>query len=157
MNIGSKSGYPSSALSNFAPHKFNFRGVECNSLEGVLQSFKFDKPHIQHEVCKLVGLAAKKRGKARNQHWQQRQMLWWAGEGFYRDSEEYQMLLDELYMTVYDQCEGFRKALVATGSATLTHSIGSSKQSMTVLTEREFCSRLMWLRDVYSKIGDKNG
>ena len=36
MDIGSKSGYPSSALSNFAPHAFVFDGVECASLEGLL-------------------------------------------------------------------------------------------------------------------------
>jgi hypothetical protein len=37
MDIGSKSGYPSSALSNFAPHAFEFDGVKCASMEGLLQ------------------------------------------------------------------------------------------------------------------------
>ncbi len=68
MNIGSGSGYPSSALSNFSPHPFVFDGVECASMEGLLQSFKFDKPHIQNEVCKLVGKGAKFRGKKRSEH-----------------------------------------------------------------------------------------
>ena len=44
MDIGSKAIYPASALSNFSPHPFTFDGVECNSMEGLLQSFKFDKP-----------------------------------------------------------------------------------------------------------------
>jgi len=46
MNIGSGNGYPSSALSNFAAHPFVIDGVHCASMEGFLQSLKFDKPHI---------------------------------------------------------------------------------------------------------------
>lgn len=34
MDIGSKNGYPASALSNFAPHLFELDGVKCNSMEG---------------------------------------------------------------------------------------------------------------------------
>ena len=68
VDIKSGSGYPAAALSNFYPHPFIFDGVEVASMEGLLQSFKFEKPHIQLEVCKLVGLAAKKRGRSKN--WQ---------------------------------------------------------------------------------------
>lgn len=39
MDIGSGKEYPSNALSNFAPHPFVFDGVECASMEGLLQSF----------------------------------------------------------------------------------------------------------------------
>lgn len=42
MDIGSGSGYPSSSLSNFAPHPFVIDGIECNSMEGFLQSLKFE-------------------------------------------------------------------------------------------------------------------
>ena len=41
----------------------------------------------------------------------------------------------------------FKKALKATGNATLTHSIGKNKRSETVLTTQELCSRLTYLRD----------
>lgn len=41
MDIGSGTGYPSAALSNFAPHSFVIDGVECASMEGFLQSLKF--------------------------------------------------------------------------------------------------------------------
>ena len=63
MDIGSGSGWPSAALSNFAPHPFVIDGVECASMEGFLQSLKFKEPAMQAEVCKLVGKAAKFRGK----------------------------------------------------------------------------------------------
>lgn len=55
MDIKSGSGYPQGALSNFAPRRFVFDGIECNSIEGVLQSFKFKDIEIQKYVCTLVG------------------------------------------------------------------------------------------------------
>ena len=47
MDIGSGTGYPSAALSNFAPHSFVIDGVECASMEGFLQSLKFQDPEMQ--------------------------------------------------------------------------------------------------------------
>jgi len=146
MNIGSGSGYPSSSLSNFSPHPFVFDGVECNSMEGLLQSFKFDKEHIQVEVCKLVGRAAKFRGKKRNKQWKQVQTLWWKGVAYKRDSDEYQNLLTRAYDALGTNT-GFIDALKATNKAELTHSLGSSSEKHTVLTEREFVSQLYRLRD----------
>ena len=63
MDIGSGKEYPSNALSNFAPHPFVFDGVEISSFEGFLQSLKFSNPDMQKEVCKLVGKAAKAKGR----------------------------------------------------------------------------------------------
>jgi Bacteriophage protein GP30.3 len=146
VDIHSGNGYPASALSNFAGHHFVFDGVECASMEGLLQSFKFDKPHVQESVCKLMGLSAKFRGKKRNKAWKSVQTLWWKGTPYKRDSQEYQDLLDNAYRALYDGSEKFRDALKASGDAVLTHSIGHNKESETILTEREFCSRLMRLR-----------
>lgn len=145
MNIGSGSGYPASALSNFSPHPFVFDGVECSSMEGLLQSFKFDKPHIQREVCKLVGKGAKFRGKKRNKAWKGKQTLWWNGQAFDRHGSAYQALLDDAYDALATNT-GFQKALLASGDAVLTHSIGSNSASETCLTTREFVSRLTRIR-----------
>ena len=146
MDIRSGAGYPAAALSNFAPHRFVIDGVECASMEGFLQSLKFDKPHIQVEVCKLVGKAAKARGKARNDAWRRQQTLWWKGTPLKRTGTEYQDVLDRAYDALFEQSESFRKALAATGDAVITHSMGKRREAETVLTEREFCSRLMRLR-----------
>lgn len=146
MDIGSKNGYPAGTLSNFSPHPFVFRGVECNSMEGLLQSFKFSNPDMQKEVCKLVGFAAKKKGS--NKKWYRTQTLWWNGEEIKRDSDTYQQMLDEAYLAMFTQNDKARKALLATGNATLTHSIGRKKQNETVLTIQEFCSRLMHIRTI---------
>jgi hypothetical protein len=144
MDIKSGCGYPASALSNFAPHPFVLDSVECNSMEGFLQSLKFKEIPIQIEVCKLVGYAAKKRGS--NKNWQQYQILYWQGVPYQRQSKEYQDLLDRAYSALLLNIS-FRAA----HDATLTHSIGRTKNNETVLTRREFCSRLMMLRDYISE------
>jgi len=146
MNIGSGNSYPANALSNFTPHPFFLDGVLCNSMEGFLQSLKFDKEPIQVEVCKLVGRAAKFRGKKRNKAWQSKQTLWWKGIPYLRDGASYKGLLLRAYEAMFRQSDSFRRALKASGDAVFTHSIGSSKEEMTVLTEREFCSILNVMR-----------
>jgi len=144
MNIGSGNTYPAGALSNFSPHPFVIDGIQCNSMEGFLQSLKFKSPEMQEEVCTLVGYAAKKKG--RNKNWQQSQILYWRGKEIPRKSKEYQDLLDRAYEAMYKNTK-FKAALEASRGAVLTHSIGKSKESETVLTTREFCSRLTKLRD----------
>lgn len=143
MDIGSGSGWPAAALSNFAPHPFVIDGVACASMEGFLQSLKFKEPEMQKEVCKLVGKAAKFKGKKKK--WWREQTLHWQGQKLKRDSQEYQDLLDKAFLAL-SKNTSFQKALLATGDATLTHSIGKNKQTETVLTKQEFCSRLMKIR-----------
>lgn len=144
MDIKSGCGYPAASLSNFTAHPFTFDGVEIASMEGFLQSLKFENPLMQVEVCKLVGRAAKSKGK--NKNWQTRQTLFWQGVEYPRKSDEYQQLLDRAYQALTDGSESFRKALLATNYAVLTHSIGRTNQAETVLTRTEFCSRLMKIR-----------
>ena len=146
MNIGSGSGYPSSALSNFAGHRFTIDGVVCYSMEGFLQSLKFKSVEMQEEVCKLIGKKAKFKGKKKQ--WWRDQILYWRGVPIKRDSNEYQGLLDRAYQCMFDQSESFRDALRASLGATLTHSMGKNKIQETVLTEAEFCGRLSRLRDM---------
>lgn len=145
MDIGSGTGYPSSALSNFAPHPFVMDGIECNSMEGFLQSLKFENQDVQKEVCKLVGKQAKFKGKKKK--WWRTQTLYWQGKAIKRDSEEYQNLITRAYNSL-NLNEGFRKALIATKDCTLTHSVGKHKITETVLTEREFIKQLNRLRAI---------
>ena len=144
MDIGSGNGWPAGALSNFSPHPFVIDDIECASMEGFLQSLKFSNPDMQKEVCKMVGKQAKFKGKKKK--WYKTQTLYWQGQEIKRDSEEYQQLLDRAFEALAAN-ESFKKALLATGNATLTHSIGKNKQSETVLTKSEFCSRLMKIRE----------
>jgi len=145
MNIGSGNGYPSASLSNFSPHPFIFDGVKCNSVEGVLQSLKFESIDMQKYICTLVGIGAKRAGGKKK--WWRKQELYWNGNIYKRDSIEYQNLLNRVYNEVFKQNEGFKNALLASKNSVLQHTIGKSDMSKTVLTIREFCSRLTYLRD----------
>jgi len=144
MDIGSGSGWPSSALSNFAPHAFVFRGFAISSMEGLLQGFKFENPEMQKHVFTLVGKGAKFKGKKKK--WFRTQTLFWQGQPIDRHSPEYQSLLDEAYEAMFSQNASAKRALLATQNAVLTHSMGRQKESETVLTRAEFCSRLMRIR-----------
>lgn len=148
MDISSGAGYPASSLSNFAPHEFEIDGVKCASMEGFLQSLKFQNPEMQKYVCSLVGKAAKFKGKSKK--WQKKGALYWQGETIKRDSERYQKLLDDAYDALAKN-KSFKKALLATGNATLTHSMGKTKISETVLTKQEFVSRLTKIRTTLTK------
>lgn len=145
MDIGSGSTYPANALSNFSPHAFIIDEIQCASLEGFLQSLKFKDIEMQKHICSLVGIGAKRAGRKKN--WRVTQTLWWKGVEISRHSNEYQQLLDKAYRCCFEQNEKFRNALKASGNATLTHSIGKTKKSDTVLTVQEFCSRLTKLRE----------
>lgn len=151
MNIGSNSSGVAKRLSNFTARRFFFEDVECYSMEGLLQSFKFKDEHIQVEVCKMIGFSAKKRGRARNRVWQVEQKLWWKGQPYGRKSKEYQELLTRAYNALATN-KDFLDDLLSTQNAVFTHSIGCNKESETVLTEREFCGQLTRLRREHAKL-----
>ena len=77
------------------PHPFGIDGIDCNSMEGFLQSLKFENQDIQKEVCKLVGKQAKFKGKKKK--WWRTQTLYWQGKAMKRYSDEYQELLTKAY------------------------------------------------------------
>lgn len=156
VDISSGTGYPSASLSNFTPHPFVIDGIECTSMECFLQSLKFSNPEMQVEVCKLWGGHAKKKGSGKNKHWKRNQTLYWRGVAIPRKSVEYQELLDKAYSALAEN-EGFKKALLATGQAKLTHSLGRSKENETILTVREFCGRLTKIRSQLQLEAKKRG
>ena len=100
-------------------------------------------PEMQKHVCTLVGKAAKFKGKKKK--WWKTQTLYWRGEAIPRDSERYQELLDKAFNALAENYS-FRRALLATQNATLTHNMGKKKPSETVLTKNEFTSRLTTIR-----------
>jgi len=153
MDIGSGSGWPSAALSNFSPHPFVFRGLEIASMEGFLQGLKFENPEMQKHVFTLVGRAAKFKGKKKK--WFRTQTLFWQGEPIDRHSDAYQLLLDQAFEALFTQNDSARRALLATGNAVLQHSMGKSNESQTVLTRSEFVSRLTRLRASLSQAAKK--
>lgn len=135
-------------LSNLRSRPFEFCAIQCGSIEGVLQSFKFADPLEQPAVCRLHGFNARKTGMGRD--WRSAQTLYWMGEAYARESAEYQQLLDALYQAAFDQNEEFREELALSKGYTLQHSMGKEDPKQTILTRDEFISRLERLRDAES-------
>lgn len=136
---------PYNELSNFTANFFKFRGVECGSMEGLLQSLKFPISEKQIKVAGLIGLKAKRKGQKKK--WYLDHLLYWQGQPICRFSEEYQALLREAYQALFEQSPEFRRNLKATGSEPLAHTLGKKSEQFTILTELEFVTILGELRD----------
>lgn len=146
MDIGSNDNYPGCALSNFAGHRFVIDEIQCNSMEGFLQSLKFKSEDIQKEVCLLIGKAAKFKGKKKK--WWRTQTLFWKGKEIKRSSVEYSELIHRAYACMTEQSDSFRRAIKAAGKdAVFTHSIGKDDEHRTVLTRKEFIRELNWAKE----------
>ena len=145
LDISARTSAVADRLSNFTPRRFWFKKVLCESIEGLLQALKTSDMDEQMRICGLVGREAKSAGKRHNETWKKTQTLWFMGKAFKRQSPAYQQLLDEVFEAAC-QDQTFVTDLLATGNATLVHTMGKSDPTQTVLTEKEFCSRLMKLR-----------
>lgn len=143
MDIVTGCLYPANKLSNFEEYQFTLDSVSCNSMEGFLQSLKFADIEKQKEVCKLVGIKAKYKGKKKK--WWKTQTLFWQGIEIDRHGEEYQELILKAFRELAKN-EKFKKALLDTGNEEITHSEGKKDPMKTILTENEFCGLLMKIR-----------
>ena len=146
MDIGSKAKWPANKLSNFALSLFVIDGVHCASMEGFIQALKFKNVDMQREVCKLVGKAAKFKGKKKK--WWNRpehQQMFWLGKGMKAHGKEHLGLVMRALRAKFTQCDSARRALLATRDARLTHSIG--KNDKTALKKNDFCRMLMEIRE----------
>lgn len=145
IDIRSRASGAVGRLSNYTERHFIFDGIQCGSIEGVLQSFKCPAPDKQAEICALSGGWAKHAGS--QYEWKTNQLLYWKGQAFQRRSIEYQQLLDRLYLAVYEQDENFRSDLSAIRGKKIDHRMGLSNPCETVLTRHEFVFRLQRLSE----------
>lgn len=144
IDIWSKSPYPANVLSNLHPNAFEIDGVKCASMEGFLQSLKYEDVEVQKEICSLSGIEAKERSTS---GWQTSQTVYWQGNSIRRPSRQFQDLIERSYFQLYQQNETFRKALLSTKGKNLYHTRGINNPCKTILTENEFCTILTKLRD----------
>ena len=77
VDINSRATGAPGRLSNFTERYFEFEGVECHSIEGVLQSLKCPDAAKQREICALTGGWAKLAGSQYD--WKTDQKLYWQG------------------------------------------------------------------------------
>ena len=134
-------------LSNLYPIRFKFRGKWANSIEGVLQEIKHQDKKLQNLIFKYSGLDAyHTRGSNTLDFWGNDGILYWQGKPIKRNSEEYQIFLDELYLSVIKN-PLYKKCLLSTQDKYLLHHIGGENVSETVLTRYEYEQRLNALRE----------
>ena len=148
VDIWSKSEYPADVLSNLCSNGFRFDGMVCGSMEGFLQSLKQKDKDKQRQICSMKGKNAK---KMTSTGWQTDQIVWWKGHPIDRQSQDFYNLVRAAYLSMFEQNERFRMALMSTRGMTLYHSRGEQNPYKTILTEREFCQILTELRDNYDK------
>lgn len=148
LDIRSNGLYPSNVLSNLCSNGFRFDGVLCGSMEGFLQSLKQQEKNKQLQICQMKGGNARKHSVT---SWQTDQIVWWKGQAYDRQSDDYQNLIRRAYQAMFDQSERFRAALMQTRGITLIHSSGEENPYKTILTEQEFCTILTEIRDNYDK------
>ena len=148
IDIWSKSEYPADVLSNLCSNGFRFDGMICGSMEGFLQSLKQKDKDKQRQICSMKGKNAK---KMTSTGWQTDQIVWWKGNPIDRQSQEFYNLVSAAYLTMFEQNERFRTALMATRGMTLYHSRGEQNPYKTILTESELCQILTKMRDEYDK------
>jgi len=135
-------------LSNLIVRHFVFDDIACVSMEGWLQSLKFEDPEFQREVAQLSGYLAFKTGQTGNA-WKLRQTLFWKGVEYPRASLDYQELLTRAYDAQYDQSPDLKDCLWLSIGQALRHTMGKHDTRDTVLTESEYIrqlDRLRWRR-----------
>lgn len=146
LDIWSKSPYPANVLSNLCSNGFRFEGVLCGSMEGFLQSLKYQNIDKQRQICSMKGKNAK---NMTSTHWQTDQIVWWKGIAINRQSQDFQDLIRRAYQAMFEQNERFRIALMSTRGMKLYHSQGEQNSFKTILTESEFCSTLTEIRESF--------
>ena len=146
LDIWSKSPYPANVLSNLCSNGFRFEGVLGGSMEGFLQSLKYQNIDKQRQICSMKGKNAK---NMTSTHWQTDQIVWWKGIAINRQSQDFQDLIRRAYQAMFEQNERFRIALMSTRGMKLYHSQGEQNSFKTILTESEFCSTLTEIRESF--------
>lgn len=137
LNVGYKiKGSLSKLLSNLYPYEFLFRGFHLKSIEAFFQGIKFKDSKIQKAVFNYSGTDAYHIQAASNYDWKETGYVYWQNQAIKRDSMEYDLLVDELYVSAA-QNPLYRQALKNV-TKPIIHSIGKISKNETVFTRYEF-------------------
>lgn len=146
-------GTYSRLLSNLFPYTFKFKGYRLHSIESFFQAIKFPDIKMQKQIFKYSGREALALKETTNYDWQKDGFIYFKGKKIKRDSLEYDLLIDELYISAI-QNRFYRKA-IKNCPLPIIHVIGKESKKETVFTRYEFEFMLNCLHDFLVEI-EKN-
>lgn len=142
-------------LSNLKKRSFMFAGINCNSIEGVLQGIKFKDVDKQKKIAIRHGMDAKRSGQGKRLD-RQGMLAHWNGQSYRRDSKAYNQFVRSIYWAACWADVDMQVALIESGDRPFIHPIGSKDIEKSVLTENEFVTILTDLRKMVINIREKN-
>ncbi len=129
-------GQISKAISNLFPYEFVFRGKKMKCLECFFQAIKFQDKKMQNLIFEYEGVPANCVKAACGYRWQDSGIVYWQGKAIKRESQEYDDMIDELYISAI-QNPLYRNVLKNCDKHVI-HSIGLDSKAETVFTRYEF-------------------
>lgn len=137
INVGySLRGMYPKLLSNLFPYKFKYKGYTLNSIENFFQGIKFKDKRLQKKVFTYSGKEALVLEKATPYNWQETGIVYWRAHPIKRESQEYDDMLDELYISAIQN--EFYRNVIKNCPLPIIHSIGEESKKETVFTRYEF-------------------
>lgn len=150
INAGFRhSGPYAKILSNLFPYEFKFRGKKLQSIESFFQGIKFKDKKLQDKVFKYSGLTSNYVKACSEYDWKKDGKVYWQGKAIDRYSEEYDDMIDELYISAI-QNPLYRNALINCNRL-IIHTMGTEEKKETVFTRYEFEKELNCLKDFLRK------
>ena len=150
INVGYKLKGPyAKVLSNLFHYEFVFRNKKLNSIEAFFQGIKFKDVEMQNYVFDYSGLESNYVKVTSGYDWKETGILYWQGKEIDRYSQEYDDLVDELYISAI-QNPLYRNILKQCDKYIL-HAMGGIEKSETVFTRYEFEKQLNCLKDFLKK------
>ena len=146
-DVSDERGFPFGMLDPSAPVRFEIDGVECASLDGFVESLKFERIIDQKNVTKRVGEDAREQGKNQDNPANQiaDRILHWQGRTFKRNSKEFDKLLARVFREMAKNAR-YQEALLITQDVDFRHPKGKIAKKDTILTRKELTDNLKKLR-----------
>lgn len=146
INVGYKhSGPYAKVLSNLFPYEFEFRGKKLKCIEAFFQGIKFKDITMQNMVFEYIALNSNYVKVCSGYDWKETGIVYWQGEEINRYSEEFDDLVDEMYISAI-QNPLYRNVLKDC-ERNIIHTMGGKEKSDTVFTRYEFEKQLNCLKD----------
>lgn len=132
-------------LSNLFPYNFKFRGKKLASIENFFQGIKFKDKKTQNYVFTYYGTQAVHIKAASSYDWKETGEIYWQGKAIKRESKEYELLIDELYISAIQN--PLYRNILSNCDKQIIHSIGENDKKETTFTRYEFEFELNCLKD----------